>query len=214
MDDVDVVDGMDRWGARKLVASTVFGVFVCWAAPAATEPSARDPRELTDVEQALGRDMDRQYRDYLATRDERHASFAWYLYDEGRDARESGELLAGLGAPLIFSIAAGAALAVGQPWKWKDCPEPDEDENNDSWCELAQFPLQAGFFVVSAMGVAGTALALIFGIRKYRRGKLFEERMRPLLGRKYSASDALPTWSLAPLVASRGPAGLSVAVEF
>ena len=58
------------------------------------------------------------------------------------------------------------------------------------------------------------ALMLIFGIRKYKRGKLFEERLRPLLGRKYSASNDHPAWSLAPIVSDRGPTGLALTTTF
>lgn len=176
------------------------------------EPATRDARELTDVEQALGRDLDREYQHYLKTRGERHSSYAWYKYKEGRDARESGALMAGLAAPLIFCASAGIALGVFQPWAWQECTDSDADQQN--FCELGQFPLEAGFVLVVAIGAAGTGLTLGFGIRRYRRGRFQEEAMRPLLGRKYSAVDNRPTWAVAPLVTTRGPAGLALGGRF
>jgi hypothetical protein len=167
-------------------------------------------RELADVEQALGRGMDLQYQEYLAVKDERHASFAWHRYEQASKRRRNGALLAAIAPPLILGATLAVALPVFRPWDWH---EPC-DEDSEHACTDADAYSRLGFMLVVAMGSAGTIATLSVGLIRHYQGREEMRKLRPLLKKDYSSAQAGPILALAPLFTARGPVGLALQGRF
>jgi hypothetical protein len=178
---------------------------------AALGPGVADERELIDVERALGRNCDAEYRDYLATDAGRLSSFAWYMNGLAQDKRRSGAALAAVAPPLIAGSAAAIAVLGFKPWEWQDC---DDEYDEVEFCGWGQEYLMLGFYLVVAAGSAGTILTFTFGLLRAKRGRDEISKLRPLLGKNYKTAEPGPEFGIAPLFTVQGPAGLALTGRF
>jgi hypothetical protein len=179
---------------------------------AALGPARADERELIDVEHALGRNCDEEYRDYMAQESGRLKSFAWYMNGLARDKRRSGVALAAIAPPLIAGSAAAIAIFGFRPWEWQEC-DPDDDDHN--FCGWGDQYSKMGFYLVVAAGSAGTILTFTFGLLRAKRGSDEMDRLRSLLGKDYETAASGPVLGIAPLFSARGvPAGLALTGRF